>query len=101
MQILLVENHDETARGVALLLTTWGHDATVVSLATEARAACAARGFDLIICDLGLPYESGLELMRGRRPGAPPPPSPSAGTPGRRTCGTALRTASPSTWASP
>ena len=65
MQILLVENHDATAQGVALLLSTWGHDATVVSLATEARAACAARGFDLIICDLGLPYEGGLELMRG------------------------------------
>ena len=40
-----------------------GHQATVTYDTTEARAELAAGSFELILCDVRLPGESGLELV--------------------------------------
>lgn len=59
-RILLVEDHADTAAMMRRLLGRRGY---VVTLATARRAA-ASHTFDLLICDLGLPDGSGLDLMR-------------------------------------
>jgi CheY-like chemotaxis protein len=74
MRILLVEDHADTGRVLARLLRNAGY---VVEHAESAGAALQNfddSKFDLVISDLGLPDESGLELMkklRARRPQLP------------------------------
>ena len=67
LRILLVEDHENTAMMMSLLLTDMGHavqvagnTATALHLAGEGKP----EKFDLIISDLGLPDGSGLDLMR-------------------------------------
>jgi signal transduction histidine kinase len=70
LDILLVEDHADTAEALADLLAAVGHRVTVANTAAAAleRAAehqeAAGEGFDLVVSDLGLPDQSGLELMR-------------------------------------
>ncbi len=63
LQILLVEDHHDTARTMARLLTTLGHCATVAHSKADALRAAAEQRFDLLICDIGLPDGSGLDLL--------------------------------------
>ncbi len=67
MHILLVEDHEDTARMIALLLRSEGHE--VLTAATLASALDIARTnrFDLVVSDLGLPDASGLDLIRELR----------------------------------
>lgn len=69
LNILFVEDHDDTRMMFAHLLERWGHTVRIASTLTEARAAAAAPGerFDLLLCDLGLPDGSGSELLRELR----------------------------------
>ena len=68
--ILLVEDHDQTARTVQRALCTWLEVRCVPTRTlVEAKRqfdAAATRGdpFDLVICDLVLPDGSGLQLPR-------------------------------------
>jgi DNA-binding response OmpR family regulator len=67
LQILLVEDHADTAQAVARLLTADGH---VVQWAPDGAAALAAgerTDFELLICDLCLPGIGGCEVMRQLR----------------------------------
>ena len=70
-RILLVEDNIDTRRVMSKLLAGDGYDVrTADSVASALRAAEAER-FDLLICDIGLPDGSGLDLMRqllSRRP---------------------------------
>ena len=67
LRILLVEDHDDSARIMARLLLADGHQVqTAADVATAARLACEAP-FDLLLSDLGLPDGSGLDLMRALR----------------------------------
>jgi nitrogen-specific signal transduction histidine kinase/CheY-like chemotaxis protein len=67
IQILFVEDHEDTARVLGRILQNAGFDVSHASSLTEARTLAAGRHFDLLISDLGLPDGSGLELMKALR----------------------------------
>lgn len=69
LRILLVEDHQDTARVMARLLRGMDHDVVAASdVASALAAASEAQGqFDLVVSDLGLPDGSGLDLMRELR----------------------------------
>jgi PAS domain S-box-containing protein len=74
VRILLVDDHQDTNRAMARLLSRMGYDVqtaesmqSALATAEAARAASGAgkaKPFDLLISDIGLPDGSGLELMR-------------------------------------
>jgi two-component system CheB/CheR fusion protein len=67
LRILLIEDHEDTARALADLLDLMGHEVTVAGSVATALAAAESlreRGIDLVVSDLGLPDGSGQELMR-------------------------------------
>ena len=65
LQILLVEDHPDTAEAMAELLRLLGHRVTVAGGVAAALAAAEGEdGLDLVISDLGLPDGSGLDVMR-------------------------------------
>lgn len=67
IQILFVEDHEDTARVLGRILRNAGFDVSHAGTVAEARALAASKRFDLLISDLGLPDGSGLELMRALR----------------------------------
>lgn len=67
LNILLVEDHSDTARILSRLLRVDGHEVTVAGSVGEAVNAAASASFDLLISDLGLPDGSGLDLIRALR----------------------------------
>jgi PAS domain S-box-containing protein len=67
VQILFVEDHEDTARVLGRILRNAGFDVSHAGSVAEARALAASRRFDLLISDLGLPDGSGLELMKALR----------------------------------
>ncbi len=66
-RILLVESHIDTRRVLALILKRDGFEVTTASTKAEAIALCDKQSFDLLISDIGLDGDSGLELMRELR----------------------------------
>ena len=64
LRILLVEDHEDTARVMSRLLRTYHYDVTTAGDVTSALRIAASEPFDLVISDLGLPDGSGLDLMR-------------------------------------
>ena len=65
LRLLIVEDHEDTARALSRLLTRAGY---VVNLARDVASALALAGretFDLLITDLGLPDGSGHDVMVG------------------------------------
>jgi two-component system CheB/CheR fusion protein len=64
LKILLVEDHEDTARMIALLLRSEGHEVAVADSQAAALAHAGANRFDVIVSDLGLPDASGLDLIR-------------------------------------
>ena len=69
MNLLLVEDHVDTAKVMARLLRALGHRVTVAHTVAEGLAAADAAGFDLVVSDLGLPDGSGLDMMSALRDG--------------------------------
>ena len=67
VQILLVEDHEDTARVLGRILRNAGFDVSHAGTVTDARALAGARPFDLLISDVGLPDGSGLDLMKALR----------------------------------
>ncbi|WP_158305450.1 hybrid sensor histidine kinase/response regulator [Opitutus terrae] len=67
LQILVVEDHGPSRLAFVALLRRRGHHTVGADSVQQARAAAAARKFDLVISDLGLPDGSGLELMQALR----------------------------------
>jgi CheY-like chemotaxis protein len=67
VQVLLVEDHEDTARVLGRILRNAGFDVSHAGTIAEARNLAAARRFDLVISDLGLPDGSGLDLMKALR----------------------------------
>lgn len=63
-RILLVEDHEDTARVLSRMLERAGYVVTHAQTIARARQLAARERFDLVISDLGLPDGSGLELMR-------------------------------------
>jgi CheY-like chemotaxis protein len=67
IQILFVEDHEDTARVLGRILRNAGFDVSHAGTVAQARTLAAGRPFDLLISDLGLPDGSGLDLMKGLR----------------------------------
>jgi putative two-component system response regulator len=63
-RILIVDDDPDVSEALRRLVVDEGHVATVTYDATEARAALGAGSFELILCDVNLPGESGLEFVR-------------------------------------
>src|ERR1700752_2713636 len=75
LHVLLVEDHDDTRRGMELFLRAHGHRTEVAAGVQEALglAATSDTRFDLLFSDLRLPDGNGWDLLRrledgGRRP---------------------------------
>jgi DNA-binding response OmpR family regulator len=64
VDLLLVEDHGDTARVLQRILASAGYGVAHASNMKQARDLARERNFDLVISDLGLPDGSGLELMR-------------------------------------
>ena len=67
LDLLLVEDHCDTAAVMARLLRGFGHHVHTAGTIAAATQLAKERPFDLVISDLGLPDGSGLELMRSLR----------------------------------
>jgi DNA-binding NtrC family response regulator len=63
-RILLVEDHDDTARAMARLLNLSGYNVQTADCVANAIKLCEKNEFDLLISDVGLPDGSGYDLMR-------------------------------------
>lgn len=63
LRILLVEDHQDTAESLALLLEQRGFQVAIAN-SIAAALARAAEGFDVLISDLGLPDGSGHDLVQ-------------------------------------
>jgi len=65
--VLLVEDHDDTRRLLARLLTKHGHSVRTAENVAEALSMGTRENFDLLISDIGLPDGSGYDVMRELR----------------------------------
>lgn len=63
-RILLVEDHESTARITTRLLRSLGHEVVTTDCVADALEKAKEAQFDLLISDLGLPDGSGHELLR-------------------------------------
>jgi signal transduction histidine kinase/ActR/RegA family two-component response regulator len=64
LKVLLVEDHADIMRYLALMLRGRGHEVTTAATLAAARTAAALEAFDLLVSDIELPDGTGLELMR-------------------------------------
>jgi PAS domain S-box-containing protein len=64
LHLLVVEDHADTARVLGAHLRRMGFTVTLAHTVADAVACVREQSFDLIISDLGLPDQSGFELMR-------------------------------------
>jgi PAS domain S-box-containing protein len=67
LKILLVEDHEDTARTMAKLLRHHKFTVKTANSVVSALEMATAEDFDLVISDIGLPDGSGLDLMRRLR----------------------------------
>jgi CheY-like chemotaxis protein/anti-sigma regulatory factor (Ser/Thr protein kinase) len=63
-RLLLVEDHVDTARALARLLENRGFQIEVASSVSSGLEAVERSEFDLLLCDLGLPDGTGIDLIR-------------------------------------
>jgi DNA-binding response OmpR family regulator len=63
-ELLLVEDHADTARVLTRILQSAGYKVAHADTITGARELARSRRFDIVVSDLGLPDGTGLELMR-------------------------------------
>ena len=63
-RILLVEDHNDTARVLSRLLNLSGYMVDCADSFNKALRLCDEKEFDLLISDVGLPDGSGYDLMR-------------------------------------
>jgi two-component system CheB/CheR fusion protein len=62
--ILIVEDHRDTAEALRKLLVHEGHEAVVAETVCDAMRLCREVHFSRLLCDIGLPDGSGLDLVR-------------------------------------
>ena len=63
LRILLVEDHDDTRRVLARLLTHFGHHISVAVGVDDALEIFRAHQFDVVLSDIGLPDGTGYEVI--------------------------------------
>jgi CheY-like chemotaxis protein len=67
LRILLVEDSEDAARTMRLLLTRYGHDVTIAATGTAGVEAARRWRPDVVLCDLGLPEMDGFDVARALR----------------------------------
>jgi signal transduction histidine kinase/CheY-like chemotaxis protein len=63
LRILVVEDHGDTRRTLARLLTHFGHEISVADCVQAALDAFNPQKFDAVLSDIGLPDGTGYEVM--------------------------------------
>jgi putative two-component system response regulator len=63
-RILVIDDEEPIRRLLAYLLQTHGYEAVIASDAREARQRMEEQPFALILCDVNMPGESGMDLVR-------------------------------------
>jgi two-component system CheB/CheR fusion protein len=63
LRLLLVEDHDDTREVLGRLLSRRGYHVDAARNAQEARGLAAAKTFDLLVSDIGLPDSTGCDLL--------------------------------------
>ncbi|WP_028216439.1 hybrid sensor histidine kinase/response regulator [Paraburkholderia oxyphila] len=67
LEILLIEDHEDTAEVMSQLIRALGHEVAVATSVAGALALTAAQRFDLVVSDIGLPDGSGIDFIRAFR----------------------------------
>jgi signal transduction histidine kinase len=67
LRLMLVDDNEDAAMTLGLLLEAGGHAVTLVHEPFKALARAAAERFDVFLLDIGLPGMSGVELARRLR----------------------------------
>jgi CheY-like chemotaxis protein len=62
--VLVVEDHFDTRNVLVEVLSSWGHEVRGAGSAAEGIDALNQSAFDVIVCDIGLPDETGWEMMK-------------------------------------
>ncbi|MEW5979020.1 MAG: ATP-binding protein [Acidobacteriota bacterium] len=62
--ILVVDDEEQPRRLLGRIVESAGYSSALASSAAEARACLQGRDFHLILCDVTMPGESGLDLVR-------------------------------------
>jgi CheY-like chemotaxis protein len=68
LRILIIENHEVTAKFISLFLERSGHQVTIISHAQTALSRDDLADIDVILSDIGLPDMNGWDLMKQLRP---------------------------------
>ena len=71
LSIFIVEDHADTARGLAMYLRSSGHKVHVALDVRSARQLATEIDYDILLSDIGLPDGNGwdlLEELKARRP---------------------------------
>jgi hypothetical protein len=67
MDVLIVEDHEDTAAAMSMALRSMGHRPRIAKSVAEALEFLLNQRIDLIISDVGLPDGSGLSFINGVR----------------------------------
>jgi len=67
LHILLVEDHEDSAEVMSRFLQEKGYDVMTCATLAEALAAANDQSFDLVLCDIGLPDGTGIDLIQSLR----------------------------------
>ena len=68
LRILVIENHEVTAKFISLFLERLGHHVTAIPDGQAALTRDDLADIDVILSDIGLPDVNGWDLMRQLRP---------------------------------
>jgi PAS domain S-box-containing protein len=63
LRILLVEDHADTGLAMSRLLEARGHQICMADSVSSAKELIEAADFDLLLCDLGLPDGTGIDVI--------------------------------------
>ncbi|MDQ3313247.1 MAG: response regulator [Verrucomicrobiota bacterium] len=61
--VLIVEDHSDTRRALATLLSRWGHTASAADDVKSAISFIDEMSFDVILSDIGLPDGNGYQFL--------------------------------------
>jgi CheY-like chemotaxis protein len=67
VRVLIIEDSQDTARTLQVLLTRFGHEVTMAHSGPAGVAAARQGRPDVVLCDLGLPEMDGYEVARALR----------------------------------
>jgi CheY-like chemotaxis protein len=65
--ILLIDDDDDVRTATALMLERAGHEVTTLPNGRDALARCRETSFDVVITDLVMPEQEGIETIRTLR----------------------------------